>query len=314
MTALGEALLRCSVQAGQSLATAEAFHAHVGGTESNVLSVLAQLGHRTAWASALPAGPLGEMVLRQLRAAGVDVGQVVRKEDSRLGLYFLESALPPAASRVVYDRRHSAFTQLTAADVDADALLATGIFHATGITPALGEEPARLLLELLRGARQRGVTTSFDVNFRSGLWDARTAAAALGPFLAEADIVFCSLRDAATLFGAGTKPEEAAAALRELSPARTLVVTLGEQGAWAAGGAESLRVPAVPVRVIDRPGAGDAFVAGVLHGLLNGDLAAGLHHGTHLASLALGRFGDMLAVSPAELAAAGAPASGGISR
>ncbi|HLR46683.1 MAG TPA: sugar kinase, partial [Deinococcales bacterium] len=203
VTAFGETMLRYSVPAGNYFVKTGSFDVHVGGSESNVCAAVAQLGHAAGWFSALPDNRLGDMVLYRLNAAGVDTRHVIRKAGSRLGTYYLDAALPPNVSDVIYDRERSAFAELTAADIDVDKVLDTAIFHGTGITAGLGGAPAELLLDLLREARKRGITTTFDVNFRAGLWTAAAAAERLKEFLAEADVVFCSQRDAAALFGAG---------------------------------------------------------------------------------------------------------------
>ncbi|HLR47418.1 MAG TPA: PfkB family carbohydrate kinase, partial [Deinococcales bacterium] len=98
------------------------------------------------------------------------------------------------------------------------------------------------------------------------------------------------------------------------SAAHTVVITLGEAGAWANCRGQVVTVPAVPTRVVDRPGAGDAFVAGVLSGLLGDDLQAGLHRGAALASRALAHRGDIVSVSRHDLGAGTDPESGGIRR
>ncbi|HEX7041184.1 MAG TPA: sugar kinase [Trueperaceae bacterium] len=314
VTSVGETMLRYSVAPGEHFTTATSFRVDVGGAESNVCAALARLGRRTAWASALPDNPLGALVLDRLRAAGVDTAGVRLLPGTRLGTYYLKPSLVPNMSAVVYDRAGSAFTALDPADLDLATLLDTTFLHATGITAALGEGPRRLLGEVLREARSAGVRVSFDVNHRETLWQADQARTVLPEFMAQADVLFCSARDAARLFGAAPTGPGAASALRRHSQAELIVVTLGDRGAYARLGDEELTVPAVPTQVVDRPGAGDAMIAGVLDGLLDGDVRAGLERGAVLAAVALSHHGDMVAVTRGELEAALARTTGDIAR
>ncbi len=286
---------------GEHFADATSFRVFVGGAESNVCAALAQLGRRTSWVSALPDNPLGDLVLARLNAARIDTQSVVVVPNSRIGTYYLKTAAIPNTTVVVYDRVGSAFTTLTRAQLDLDAVLNASIFHVTGITPALGDRPRQLLTEVIREARDKGVLVSFDVNYRHSLWSATEARTVLRPLIAMVDIVFCSVRDASQIFGAAPSGASAANTLRDHSNAELVVITLGDQGIYALHGQTELVAPAVPTRIIDRPGAGDALVAGVLDGVLDGDIDAGLSRGTMLAAMALSHHGDMLSVSRREL-------------
>lgn len=314
VTAVGEALLRYSVLPHEHLASASSFRVHVGGAESNVCAALAQLGRRSAWVSALPDHALGKLILRRLQEAEVDTSAVRLIEGGRVGTYYLESSPPPKATTVIYDRADSAFTRLTAADLDLGEILDTAIIHSTGITPALGPNPRALLTTLFREARHQGVKVSFDVNYREKLWTPEEASSTLAPFLQAADILFCSLRDACRLFGAAPDGADAARTLRQHSAAELIVISMGPHGIYAEYDLEKYSVPAAPTVVVDRPGAGDAMAAGVLDGYLAGDVPGGLTRGAVLASIALSHYGDMISTSRKELDAATETAPGEIIR
>jgi 2-dehydro-3-deoxygluconokinase len=303
ITTLGETMLRLSVPIGARLDDTRALDVEIGGAESNICVALARLGRRTGWVSRLPDHALGGAVLRALRADGVDVSAVRRVAGERVGTYFIEYASAPRAIQVIYDRADSAAARMTPDDVDWDYLLDTRILHLTGITAALGDGPYAVLGEAVRRARAAGVTLSFDVNYRAKLWGAATAGERLRPLVAEADILFCKSADASVLFGCAGEPRELLAGLQHLTRARTVLSTFGEAGAALLLGGELTQQPALPVRIVDRIGSGDAFAAGVLDGVLDGDPLDGLRRGVALAAIALSQHGDRVLTSRAELAA-----------
>ncbi|MBQ9605441.1 MAG: sugar kinase, partial [Firmicutes bacterium] len=89
----------------------------------------------------------------------------------RLGTYYLETGYGVRASKVTYDRKHSAMTEYDFSKVDLDSLLAEfNWLHLSGITPALGDNCRKLILDCLKIAKEKGLTVSFDGNFRSMLW------------------------------------------------------------------------------------------------------------------------------------------------
>ncbi len=301
ITTIGETMLRLSVPVGARLETALQLDARPGGAESNVVALLARLGRRTAWCGALPDSALGRLAANALRTAGVDLEGVVWCDSERMGLYFVEFATAPRATQVIYDRAHSCAAQMTPARVRWDHLLATQWVHLTGITPALSPGCHALVAEARARARAAGVPVSFDVNYRARLWDAAQARAVLDPLLQGVDLLFCSRADAARLFEIQGAPEDAVVELAGRMGAAVTVMTIGAEGVVAWDGVALHRQPARPVTIIDRPGAGDALAAGVLHGWLAGDLALGLRYGVTLAALALSQHGDMVVTTQSEL-------------
>jgi 2-dehydro-3-deoxygluconokinase len=304
ITSLGETMLRLSVPLGQRLDDARRLDVQVGGAESNVCLALARLGRRCGWLGRLPDHRLGDLVVRALRADGVDVSAVRRAPGERVGTYFVEYAAEPRAIQVVYDRADSAAARMAVGDVDWGYLLDTRLLHVTGITAALSQSCYEIVEQAIGRARAAGVAVSFDVNYRAKLWDAATAGARLRPLLAEADILFCKSADATLLFGCAGEPRELVAGLKALTRADVIFSTFGERGAALLHGDEFAQQPALPVRIVDRIGSGDAFAAGALDGWLDGDVCEGLRRGVALAAIALSQHGDYPLTSRAELAAA----------
>src|SRR5919197_4538730 len=150
LVAIGEVMVRLSVPSPARFETARQLDVQIGGAEANVAAAGARLGLRSAWISALPAGPWGERVVRELAGHGVDCGFVRRLDGARMGLYFVEYGASPRPIRVLYDRRDSAFARLTADEVDWASLRQARVVHLTGITPALGPA-SRALFERALG-------------------------------------------------------------------------------------------------------------------------------------------------------------------
>jgi 2-dehydro-3-deoxygluconokinase len=314
VTTLGEALLRLSVPAGRRMEMATQFDVAPAGAESNVVSALARMGRRCAWVSALPANPLGRLMAHQLRLFGVNLDGVVWSEAGRMGVYFVEFAAPPRPIQVIYDRAHSCAAQLGPEAIDWDFLLNTRLLHLTGITPALSPNCRALVNEARVRAGQAGVPISFDINYRQKLWSEAEAADVLADCIQGVELLFCSQADAARLFDGRGALEQTAQRLAEMSGAKCVILTLGDQGVVAWDGRAFLREAALPTQILDRLGAGDAMAAGVIHGWLDGDLARGLRYGAALSALALSQHGDMVMTTPEEIAALLANTGGRVSR
>lgn len=241
----------------------------IGGAESNVAIALSRLGTPVSWIGRLGADSVGDRVVRELAAEGVDV-HAVRDPDAPTGL-MLKERLPGGAVKVWYYRTQGAGARLAPADVD-DALVAgAGLLHVTGITPALGATAAAAVFHAVDVAREAGVKVSVDVNYRSALWSPQAAALVLRRLVARADIVFAGDDEAALVLGRerADDPEELAAALTGLGPAGA-VIKLGAEGASALVDGVHHRQAAVPVQVVDPVGAGDAFVGAYLSELMAG--------------------------------------------
>lgn len=293
---LGEALLRLSPPPGIRLDDADRLQVHAAGSELNVVVALARLGVGTRWVSALPSGPLGDRVLRELRVAGVDE-RFVQRRDGRLGLFFAEAPTPPRTSRVIYDRAESAFTTID--ELPAEAFDEADWAVVSGITPALGPKPLKIAQRFVAAASQRDVRICIDVNHRSRLWTEDEARAALTPLLALASVVVCSERDARAIFSADS-PQT----LAKVAPAAEVIVVTrsGDGASYMSREGVAGDVSAIRATVIDRFGAGDAFTAGLLYGLIHRqDPATAVRHGTALAALKLSTAGDLSHVSAEEL-------------
>lgn len=260
----------------------------VAGAEANVATALARLGNDVAFVSRVPDNDLGRSAITALRGHGIDTAGIAIGGD-RMGLYFATSGAGMRATEVIYDRSRSSFADAPVDAWDWGALLrGREWLHLSGITPALGPGPAATALAAVRAASDLGVKIAFDGNYRAKLWrcwdsDPR---AILGEIVAHADLMFGNHRDFALLLGRDFEGDvrhrsrEAAEAafsrfpkLVTIASTERVVETVDRHRLSARidvrdGHAQTGEV--VMSGIVDRIGGGDAFAAGVLHGLLNG--------------------------------------------
>src|SRR5579862_882346 len=194
---LGETLLRLSPPGVQRFDQARNFEVGIGGSELNVACLLARLGRRTAWVSRLPQGPLGRIVDGEARRHGVDTQFVRWIEDARLGLMFFEAGPAPRNARVIYDRKHSAASELGFEDAPWEALIAASArVHLSGITPALGPSCRALVAHVAQLAAAAGKKLSYDLNYRATLTEAAEARAMLEAVAPYLELFIVAERDA----------------------------------------------------------------------------------------------------------------------
>src|SRR3954454_10150635 len=287
-------MLRLTVPAPGRLEQAAALEVHAAGSEANVAAGLAGLGVSTRWIGALPDNPLGARVAAELTAAGVDLSGVTWVPDGRLGLFFAEEGVPPRPTTVWYDRRDSAFAALDG--FDPAHLDGARFAVVSGITPALGDRSRALTDAFIAEASRLGAGVCVDVNFRERLWTADAAREGLRPVLAAAEVVVCAARDARHVLECEGDEHAVLAQLRErwAPAAAAVVLTNGAEGALASDGeGRTFDRAGVTAEVVDRFGAGDAFVAGLLWGLIERDLELALRAGVTLAALKCSIRGDL---------------------
>lgn len=265
----------------------------VAGAESNVAIGLVRLGHRVRWAGRVGADELGALVLRTLRAEGIDTDFAVTDDTGRpTGLLLTEPRLG-TLTRVSYYRTGSAGSAVSAADVLPALASGTRVLHLTGITPALGPSAAEAALTAATTARAAGITVCLDVNHRSQLWTADRARSALRPLLAHTDLLIASEDELPLVLERPAAGESEAVRAILSAGVHEVVVKRGAHGATGFTADGSTDCPARQVIAVDLVGAGDAFVAGYLSGLLDGaDVPARLHRAVTTAAFAVATRGD----------------------
>ncbi|MFF4150309.1 sugar kinase [Streptomyces sp. NPDC001651] len=283
---VGETMAALAPDPAGPLADAGRLRLSVAGAESNVAMYLADHGVPVTWLSALGDDPLGRRVRAAVAAPGVDVSHVRTDPARPTGLLVKDPA--PGGTRVHYYRRDSAASALGPDLLDTAPVRTAALLHLTGITPALSPSCRRLAERALAPGRPYAV--SFDVNHRAALWPDGTAPAVLRDLADRADLVLVGLDEAQTLWGA----DLTAQGVRDLLPRpHVLVVKDGPRAATAFTAEGAVTVPAPRVRVVEAVGAGDAFAAGFLAGLLRGrTTTAALRLGHLTAGSALRVTGD----------------------
>jgi len=284
----GELLLRLTAPGRELLMQTPRLDVVVGGAEANVGIGLANLGHRVSMVSAVPDNALGRAAVQFVRGQGADTSGV-QYRDGRMGLYFLTQGAGLRASDIVYDRADSAFANAPADAFDWKTLLSGAtMLHLSGITPALGPATAQAALQVARAAKELGVAISFDGNYRARLWEAWDSdpRAVLTELVGLADTMFGNHRDVSLLLGkqfsgdgADRRREAAEAAFAAFPNLKRIAST-----ARHVDDADRHRIAArvdtpergyqteevVVAGIIDRIGGGDAYAAGILHGVLSG--------------------------------------------
>lgn len=286
---LGETMV--SLRTATPLRLGGSLRMTVAGSESNVAIGLARLGHSVRWGGRLGADEAGEFILRTLRAESVAVDTAVVVADRQTGLMLAERRIADM-SRVNYYRADSAGSTLSPADAAAALADGTRMLHVTGITPALSDSAAGTVRAAVAAARNLGALVSFDVNYRAKLWTPEQARWVLTDLARDADIVIASEDELGLVVPAGSDETGAAAELHA-SGVSQVVIKRGARGASVSTGGVWCHAEALAVTVLDTIGAGDAFTAGFLSGVLDGlEPEAALHRGTVAGGFAVATVGD----------------------
>ena len=335
----GEIMLRLSPPGFERLFQSPVLSATFGGGEANVAASLAHFGLESHYVTRLPTHAVGEAALRALRAEGVRTEHVVRG-GSRVGIYFAETGASQRASTVVYDRAHSAISEMPASAVDWDRVMAGAAwFHVTGITPALGDAAAAATKAAVEAARRAGARVSVDLNYRKKLWSEAQAQAVMRPLMAAVDVVIANEEDLQSVLGvtvsgadvttgtldAGAYREAADWVTANLGPS-LVAITLRESRSasdngwsallWDGQGKTVHQSQRYDVRLVDRIGGGDSFAAGLIYAMLSGRPPdAALRFAVAASAMKQTIPGDLNRVTVAEVdALAGGDASGRVRR
>ena len=197
----GEIMGRLSPPGYSRIVQTQSFNITYGGGEANVSAALCNYGLNGTFVSKVPNNPIGQSAINHLRRYGVDTQFVARGGD-RLGIYFLETGASMRASQVVYDRSGASIADVDASEFDWDKIFDGAVwFHTTGITPALSDKAAALTLAALKAAKERGITTSIDLNYRKKLWSKEKAPQVMSELCQFVDVCIGNEEDAETCLG-----------------------------------------------------------------------------------------------------------------
>ena len=302
LISLGECMVRLSPPGHGRIEFANMLEVWIGGGEYNVSYAIARLGLRSAWVGGLVDNPLGKLILNHARGAGVDTSLVVNGEydgigrKARVGLNFTEVGTSVRPSVTMYDRGHSATSQLRADDVDWEKLfLQRGVrwLHTGGIFTALSPDAAATVRAAMKAAHDSGTIVSYDLNFRSKLWSSAEAQKITNDLMQYVDCLIGNEEDFQKVLGFDV--EGTGEALNELPvesykkmvqqvvqsfPSVKVVgttlreVTSGLLNNWSAilyhdGKFYESRLYK-DLEIEDRVGGGDGFCSGFAYGFLTG--------------------------------------------
>lgn len=316
LLSLGEIMLRLSPPSNERMTRGDTFSKQAGGAELNSATGAAMLGLRCGIISKLPANDLGMYIKNRVRLCGVSDDYLVYDEskDARLGVYYYESGAYPRKPRIVYDRKNTSINKLSVNDFDEKIYSSARCFHTSGITLALSPELRATAIEMIRRFKEHGTIISFDVNFRGNLWSGPEAKECIESILPYVDIFFCSEEtarltflkegDAKSIMKSFTEdfPISIVASTQRIvhSPKRH---TFGSIIYSAKDDTYYEEAPYADIEVVDRIGSGDAYISGVLYGLLSheGEYQRALEYGNAVSSLKNTIPGDLLSTDLKEI-------------
>jgi 2-dehydro-3-deoxygluconokinase len=283
----GELMLRLAPPGFERFLQTPRFDATFGGGEANVAVALASFGLPAAYVTALPANPIADAAVAELRRFGVDTSGIVRRK-GRMGIYYLEAG----ANQVVYDRDGSSISLAAPGEIDWNARFeGAAWFHITGITPAISATAAALALESVRAARGKGLTVSCDLNYRKNLWKwGKPAAEVMREMAASIDHAIANEEDVQMALGIQAEVDVHSGkldpaqyqkltnkVLAEFPNLKSIAITLRESHSASHNGWSAClnnRVEFLVSRhydithIVDRVGGGDSFAAGLIYGML----------------------------------------------
>lgn len=316
LLSLGEIMLRLSPPDNERITRGDTLSKQAGGAELNSATGAAMLGLRCGIISKLPANDLGIFIKNRVRLCGVSDDYLVYDEDkdARLGVYYYENGAYPRKPRIVYDRKNTSVNKISTEDYDDRLYGAARCFHTSGITLALSPRVRETAVEMIKRFKAQGTTISFDVNFRGNLWTGAEAKECIESILPYVDIFFCSedtarltfLKegDVKTIMKSFTEdyPISLVASTQRIvhSPKRH---TFGSVIYSAKEDRYYEEEPYADIEVVDRIGSGDAYISGVLYGLLahEGDCQKALEYGNAVSALKNTIPGDLLSTDLSEI-------------
>jgi 2-dehydro-3-deoxygluconokinase len=286
----GEIMMRLATPGFLRFSQAPNLELTYGGGEANVAVSLANYGLATQFVTRLPKNDMAQRAINELRGIGVGTDFIVRGGD-RIGIYFLESGASQRASKVTYDRAHSAIAGINVGEVAWDKVFADAKwFHWTGITPALSDSAAEVTREACQAAKKAGLTISTDLNYRKKLWTREKAGQVMAGLMEYVDVCIANEEDAESVFGIKgaevtsgqidhAQYEDVAGQLTERFKFKQVAITLRESfsashNGWSAmlyTGGKSYFSRRYDMNIVDRVGGGDSFGGGLIYASLRGD-------------------------------------------
>ncbi len=264
---LGETMAVFTPGAQGALRYVADYRMRIAGAESNLAIGIAKLGGGAGWISGLGRDEFGYFVRNAIRAEGVDTSRVVFDDAYATGLMFKE--MGAGETKVYYYRENSAASRLGPQHLDPEYFKDAQFLHLTGITPVLSESCRRLVTHAIELAKQYNLRISFDPNIRQKLWRNTDYTPLMRQLTLAAHIVLMGLDEAEILFGT-QEPEAIFNLLFERGNAQRAAIKNGAEGSWVADKTMWQKIAPHPCKPVEPIGAGDAFNAGFLTGVMRG--------------------------------------------
>lgn len=281
---IGELMMRLTPKNKERLNQANEFKSYYGGAEANVAMSLSKFGHESSFLSIIPQNDIGDAALSYLAGGGVNTSWVFR-EGNRLGIYYYEEGYSLKQAKVIYDRDYSAIHYLPDIEIDWETVfMDIDILHITGITPALSEKMKDFTLKAIAEAKKFSLKVSFDFNYRGKLWSINKAKQTYLDILPYVDICFAGYKDFIYILGEVAHNSFSEKKLAkffkyythkydiEVFAATDRQITSATQNSiqgylYQEGQLYTSEV--YEFDILERIGGGDAFTAGILHGIMS---------------------------------------------
>lgn len=277
----GEIMMRLSPPGFNQFTQTDTLRFSFGGAEANVGISLARFGIPASHVTRIPQNHLGKAIVEYLHRHGVNTSWI-RFGDERLGLYFFENGSMHRAPKIIYDRFHSAFACIRQGDIDWNTIMQhASWFHWTGITPAISQSAADECSSALQAAKKFNVPVSGDINYRRNLWQYGKNAIDVIPSLVhgtqyvvagQTDLENCLGIKATSFEGACAKTMESYPTIRKIANTNRTTISASHnkiEGIVFDGVKKHVSREYDLTHIVDRIGAGDAFMAGLIYGWMH---------------------------------------------
>lgn len=262
---IGEPLVGIYGMSGKNLTVEAEYRRVLGGDTSNFAVALTKLDHTTGYVTKLGADPFGEAYLALWQEAGVDTSQIKIDPIHPTGLYF--TAASDKSHDFIYYRRGSAASYLTSHDIDENYIRQAQVLHISGISQAISDSCWEAVLQGLMYGKKHNLEISYDFNFRPALWDKDRAREVAFHTIKEFATIVCITKEEIDLLGHGGDYEKVVEDFLQWG-VRLVAIKLGDKGCHLFSKTQSVLAPAYPIEVADTVGAGDAFAAAIVSGIL----------------------------------------------
>ena len=243
----------------------------LAGAEVNVGIGLTRLGHNCIYLTRLGDDPMGRYIANRLQDEHFDPRYLISDKRYPTAVQ-LKGKVKAGDPDVVYYRKHSAASHMTAGDVDRIDFNEVRHVHVTGIPPALSESCREATYHLIECGRKHNAYLSFDPNLRVSLWEnTETMVRVINDLASKCDMILPGAGEGKILTGSDD-PEKIADFYQTIG-VKSVIVKIGKNGAYVRDGATGYFLKTFPVpreKIVDTVGAGDGFAVGVISGKLEG--------------------------------------------